>query len=255
MPARGLEWYYDEVVLGARALDAFKVLLHYRGGGGQPVLDIGCGLGTFVVPADSHSMPAVGLEPNLRELALARERATAAGSGPRFVVGTGEALPFEDNSFSALLLHDVLEHVSDWRSVLRECRRVLTPGGVAYVKGPSYSVRFVEPHYRLPWLPLLPRPLARRYLSALGRDVSYLEHLRYRRRGEVLSELASLSFSLSFPRIGKLANPSSINRAWARRLASPFHHGRFLRRMSEIAAENPLQATIEVVAIAPAGSK
>jgi SAM-dependent methyltransferase len=136
VPARGLEWYYDEVVLGARALDAFKVLLHYRGGGGQPVLDIGCGLGTFVVPADSHSMPAVGLEPNLRELALARERATAAGSGPRFVVGTGEALPFEDNSFSALLLHDVLEHVSDWRSVLRECRRVLTPGGWRTSRGP-----------------------------------------------------------------------------------------------------------------------
>ncbi len=38
-------------------------------------------------------------------------------------------LPLADGEASGVLLHDVLEHVSDWRAVLRECRRVVAPGG------------------------------------------------------------------------------------------------------------------------------
>jgi SAM-dependent methyltransferase len=186
------------------------------------------------------------VEPGREELALGRERAEAVGVDPeRLSPGTGEALPYPDGSLSGALLHDVLEHVLDWRVVLRECRRVLEPGGVLYVKGPSYAWRFQEPHYRVPWLPMLPKPVARRYLRALGRDVGYLEHLGWRRRGAVIAELRGLGFELSFPRREKVADPERVNRPWARRLVQRFP------RAAAAVADNPLQSAIDVVARVP----
>jgi SAM-dependent methyltransferase len=45
------------------------------------------------------------------------------------VVGGGEHLPFRDESFDAILLIDVLEHIADDAGVAREATRVLRPGG------------------------------------------------------------------------------------------------------------------------------
>ncbi len=256
-PRRGLDWYYDWVVLGERSREAFRALRDHDARPELPWLDIGSGLGTFVLLAALSGRLAVGVEPGEEELALARKRASALQGGDpgAFSSGVGEALPYADASMGGALLHDVLEHVGDWRAVLREARRVLAPGTPLYVKGPSYAVRFVEPHYRVPWLPLLPRPLARRYLRALGRDVGYFEHIGYRRRGEVLAELRRLGFELHFPRLEKLRQPDSVNRPLVRRAieftGTPV--GRPLRAVAEGLAETPLQATIDVVAVRSAG--
>lgn len=248
-PGRGLDWYYDWVVLGSRSAEAFAVLRAHDRRPDLPWLDIGSGLGTFVLLARSRGRAAVGVEPGRAELELATERAARmqdAGREP-FRHGQGEAIPHEDASMGGALLHDVLEHVGDWRTVLREAWRVLAPGGALYVKGPSYAVRFVEPHYRVPWLPLLPRPAARRYLRLLGRDAAYFEHIGYRRRGEVLRELRAIGFELAFPRLAKLHDPGSVNRAWARRLAATAARVPAAERL----AESPLQSTIDVVARKP----
>ncbi len=250
-PARGVDWYYDSVVLGGRALDAFRVLGRYLGAThGAPVLDVGCGMGSFVLLANAVGVPAVGLELDPVALALARER---AGHGDVFVRASATELPVGSAAVAGVLLHDVLEHTGDWRAILAECRRVLRPGGVLYVKGPSYSSRFVEPHYRVPWAPMLPRPIARRYLHALGRDVGYFEDVYYRRRGPVLRELSALGFSLSFPRRDKVHDPSMINRRWPRTVVSALARSPVIGPVLERAAEHPLQATIDVVARAPGG--
>ena len=149
------------------------------------------------------------------------------------------------------MLHDVLEHVSDWERVLAEVRRVLAPGAGVYIKGPSYAFRFVEPHYRLPWLPMLPKPIARRYLARLGRDTGYLEHLGYRRRGAVLRRLRELGFELSFPRRQKLDDLSAINRPQVRRLVAPFARGGPLAGVGRALADQPFQSVIDVVARVP----
>ena len=51
----------------------------------------------------------------------------------------GIALPFRDNSFDACLSLDVLEHIQDDTSALKEIRRVLKPGGVLLLTVPAYQ--------------------------------------------------------------------------------------------------------------------
>ena len=48
----------------------------------------------------------------------------------RYDVGVGEALPYEDGSFDAVVCVDVLEHVADLAQVVGEIARVLKAGGM-----------------------------------------------------------------------------------------------------------------------------
>lgn len=63
-----------------------------------------------------------------------------------FKVGFGEALPFEDNCFDAILTFDVFEHVRDPKKVLDECYRVLKDGGRLFLVFPGYF-HPLEHHY------------------------------------------------------------------------------------------------------------
>lgn len=65
-----------------------------------------------------------------------------------FVCGDATALPFEDASFDAVTMFDLIEHVPDDRAAMAEARRVLRPGGVLLVSTPHTRWRY--PHLR--WL-------------------------------------------------------------------------------------------------------
>jgi SAM-dependent methyltransferase len=60
--------------------------------------------------------------------------------------GTVEAAAFPDDCFDVIFTNAVLEHLRDPLSVLRECRRILRPGGVFYadtVNWDSYTRRLL----------------------------------------------------------------------------------------------------------------
>jgi hypothetical protein len=62
---------------------------------------------------------------------------------------------------------------------MAEIHRVLKPNGVCFFSaGNRFSL--MEPHYRLPLLSVIPKPLAHLYLRAMGRGKHYYEtHLSY----------------------------------------------------------------------------
>jgi len=143
---------------------------------GAKLLDVGAGQGGAVLEALHRGADAHGVEPGDEFAELARLRLQEGGFEPeRIRLTGGEELPFDDNSFDYVISLQVLEHVEDPRPLLEEMYRVLKPGGEAVVRCENY-LAFREQHYRVPWLPLLPKPLGSLYLRALGRDPSFLNN-------------------------------------------------------------------------------
>ena len=145
------------------------------------ILDIGSGVGGFVVACRQCGLRAFGVEPDrigqgsqLTSVQIARRRLDDTA----FVVGVGEQLPFPDNAFDLVVLDQVIEHVMDQAAVLREALRVVKPGGLIYIACPNY-LRFYEPHYKVLWFPLLPKWLGRFYLRMRGRNPAMLRQLNY----------------------------------------------------------------------------
>lgn len=46
-------------------------------------------------------------------------------------------LPFKDNTFDIVLVSHVLEHLRNVQVVIKECYRILKPGGLIYIEAPS----------------------------------------------------------------------------------------------------------------------
>ncbi len=51
----------------------------------------------------------------------------------------GAFLPFKDNIFDQVRAVDVLEHVSDVRTIMEEIHRITKPGGEVYIRVPHFS--------------------------------------------------------------------------------------------------------------------
>lgn len=92
-----------------------------------------------------------------------------------FQVGDALNLKFPDASFDVVVCSHVYEHVPDAAQMMKEIYRVLTPGGVCYFAAGN-RLMWNEPHYNLPLLSVIPRPLAHVYIRLAKRAESYYEH-------------------------------------------------------------------------------
>jgi SAM-dependent methyltransferase len=159
------------------------------------VLDLGTGCGSFVSLALDAGYDCWGVEWETWKLAVFPEKNRLLRRpdawGRRVVAGVAERLPFRDGSFDCVTSAQILEHVSDPQQALREMIRVTRTGGGVHLRCPDYRSTY-EPHYRLPWLPLCPRPLARAYLGMLGRPERGLSTLRYVTHPRILRWLGTI---------------------------------------------------------------
>jgi SAM-dependent methyltransferase len=113
---------------------------------GGNVLDLGCGTGQIASAIAAAGIRATGCDISpemLRRAAAADPSATVdwVQLDPGWQV-----LPFGPEAFDAVVASSVLEYVDDAEAVLRECRRVLRPGGILLctVPDPRHPVRWLE---------------------------------------------------------------------------------------------------------------
>jgi SAM-dependent methyltransferase len=141
-------------------LDRAGVRVHGR------VLDAGCGGGGMPLSFAEEARQVIGIDPINRfgdaGVRLARER----GLGNlQFALADGMQLPFADGAFDLVLSHAVIEHVPDAPLYLRECARVLAPGGRVYLSTAPY-LSFAGAH-----LPRLKVPVPLHLIA--GRPIAF----------------------------------------------------------------------------------
>jgi ubiquinone/menaquinone biosynthesis C-methylase UbiE len=138
----------DKILFELRAVDEFWASFE---GAATPadltdrdVLDVGCGWGGKAIANAELGRPRSMVGFDLPELmdpsapnAFAAERGLTTC---HFETGDAEDMPYADGSFDVAILDDVLEHVTDPRAVMRECARVLRPGGLVLAKFPSIKM-------------------------------------------------------------------------------------------------------------------
>ncbi|MBI2286182.1 MAG: class I SAM-dependent methyltransferase [Nitrosomonadales bacterium] len=107
-------------------LDQIAILL------GQPpekirLLDVGCSSGAFLHAAVKLGFRAEGVEP------APKAAATAQAAGLKVHQGLLQEAGYADGQFDAITLFEVIEHLQHPQELLKECRRILRPGGILLV--------------------------------------------------------------------------------------------------------------------------
>lgn len=138
----------------------------------KKILDIGCGTGGFVAASNLKGARAVGIEPDKKAIEICRLKKC------KVIKSTAENLPFKDNQFDIIHCHTVLEHVKNIEKSILEMVRVIKKNGIIYIKCPNY-LTFYEGHYKIFWLPLFPKFLAKLYLKIRKRPTEFIDSINY----------------------------------------------------------------------------
>lgn len=97
------------------------------------LLDIGCGVGDFLLQVKKLGWSVTGIEPSEQASKIAQSRLAFAPLTP----ADYDQLP--DQSFDVITMWHVLEHVDDLKSQTKELKRLLRPGGRLVIALPNYQ--------------------------------------------------------------------------------------------------------------------
>lgn len=97
---------------------------------GERLLEVGCGIGTDLVRFARGGARVTGIDLSATAVDLAERNFTLHDvAAQELRVANGEALPFADGSFDVVYAHGVVQYTADPSRLIRECHRVLKPGG------------------------------------------------------------------------------------------------------------------------------
>ena len=142
---------------------------------GLRVLDFGCGNGAQTLAFQNGPACMVALDICREDLDSLLEMLGQQGTttiAP--VLYDGRHLPLRSHSIDRVLSYEVLEHVEDESTALRELHRVMNPGAEGVLTVPNKWWLFethgttlpLLPWHRIPFLSWLPHPLHRRIARA-----------------------------------------------------------------------------------------
>jgi SAM-dependent methyltransferase len=176
------------------------------------VLDAGCGGGGMPLSFAEEAAGSIGIDPIERftdaGVRLGRERGLR---NLHFALADGMALPFRDGAFDLVLSHAVIEHVADAPLYLRECARVLAPGGHMYLSTSPY-LSFAGAH-----LPRLKVPVPLHLL--VGRRAAFATFRMLARRAPwSLKEPANENSFIKAARRGEVKHDDLLEKVRVRRL-------------------------------------
>lgn len=124
---------------------------------GLSLLDIGCGAGLVAEPLNRQGFAVTGIDLAEENIAVARAHAKTEGLSIDYRASAIETLP-TDQTFDAITLLEVVEHVPDVAGFVREAALRLKPGGMLIASTlnrtlKAYALAIIGAEYVLRWLP------------------------------------------------------------------------------------------------------
>jgi len=107
------DWYLNVTNYTSKSLINFA-----KNNSGKNILDIGCATGEYCQKLTELGFKCIGIDINEKYIQKANE------NGVEAYLMEGTNLNFPDKSFETILLFEVLEHVNNPESVLKEAKRV-----------------------------------------------------------------------------------------------------------------------------------
>ncbi|PDW02085.1 class I SAM-dependent methyltransferase [Candidatus Viridilinea mediisalina] len=192
--------------------------------GGLRLLDLGAGMGGFAVAAALAGAKVTAAEYNPAYCQIIALRAARYGLTLPILNTAGEALPLPTAGFDAVTAWDVLEHVRDPQQVLCELARVVRPGGVVLLTAINRRA-WIDPHYHMPAINWLPRPLAELLIAWRGRtkagvafrDMQRLSEMHYFHYAQLVHLCEALGFQVRDLREEQLQAGRFVSRKVSRR--------------------------------------
>ncbi len=200
---------YSETYLKLKSIFGYFIKINRN----TKILDIACGSGGLTLLCQRQGLDCYGVDINRKLIEIARRMARLLNLKDKFYTSPSEKLPFPSNYFDGVISNQTMEHVQDLDLALRECIRVLKPGGIFFLAAPDYN-SFYEGHYMLPWLPRFPKRIAKFYLRILGKNIVFLDTLNYITRKTVVESLKKNKVTIidyrKLERYRKLEDPDRI---------------------------------------------
>lgn len=116
----------------------------------KKVLDLGCSIGgtTIQMGEDWKVKEFHGIDVSEESIEIANRFSTNYPTNAKysFSCSYAEKMPFDNQSFDAVVSDDTIEHVRSVKETLLECKRVLKNDGVAYIVFPSFKLPFGGAH-------------------------------------------------------------------------------------------------------------
>jgi SAM-dependent methyltransferase len=189
--------HYTQEEVGQRATARVSLEQIERCTDGRRLLDLGCWVGFLLAEARERGWEVTGVEPSAYAAAQARERL-----GLRVLEQDLLSADLPEAGFDAIVLGDVIEHLTDPLGALERIGRLLAPGGVLYLTLPDSGSR-------------LARLMGARWWSVIPTHVQYFTRaslaLLLRRAGyePLLVTTAPKTFSVRYYlwRIGGYSRP------------------------------------------------
>jgi ubiquinone/menaquinone biosynthesis C-methylase UbiE len=129
-----------------RLCDEYKVIAAELPLAGARILELGCGKAEKTRTIAQAGKVASILALEVDALQQARNLQISDLPNVRFGHGAAEAIPVADSTFDIVMMFKSLHHVamSEMNQALSEIRRVLRPGGLAWISEPIYAGAFNE---------------------------------------------------------------------------------------------------------------
>jgi ubiquinone/menaquinone biosynthesis C-methylase UbiE len=162
----------------------------------ERVLDGGCAFGKGTAPLRFKAKTVFGCDPSPELIAQARKNYPDL----QFEICPLEKTPYADESFDAITLTDVLEHVADEKATLDELCRVLKPGGKLIITTPHKGLFEFMDTDNYAWHLRTKFPRFHRWLFRMkhGRDPVHKFGYESKHRHYKLAELTTLLQNSTF---------------------------------------------------------